>query len=154
LATNIDFVDDTRLLILRNLLKTKMCPKSPASRLTRKTNGAVYDASRSLRGLRARGLEEKNLWIVLGDHGKAFGQHEGNFGHTSHLYDESVHVSFLIAAPALISHEIRSRQVVSLIDTAPTVLDLVGPSSPQRIQTKMRRTTRFISWSASPARAG
>lgn len=87
-----------------------------------------------MRGLRARGLEEKTLWIILGDHGEAFGQHEGNFGHTFHLYDENVHVPFLIAAPAVISHQIRSHQVVSLIDTAPTVLDLVGLSSPRSYQ--------------------
>ena len=87
-----------------------------------------------MHGLRARGLEEKTLWIVLGDHGEAFGQHEGNFGHTFHLYDENVHVPFLIAGPGLVSHQIRSRQVVSLIDTAPTVLDLVGLRSPHSYQ--------------------
>ncbi len=83
-----------------------------------------------MNGLRARGLDQKTLWIVLGDHGEAFGQHEGNYGHTFHLYDENVHVPFLIAAPGLIPRQIRSRPVVSLLDTAPTVLDLVGLPAP------------------------
>jgi len=78
------------------------------------------------RGLRARGLDQNTLWIVLGDHGEAFGQHEGNYGHTFHLYEENVHVPFLVAAPGVVPHQLRPRQVVSLVDTAPTLLDLVG----------------------------
>ena len=83
-------------------------------------------------GIAARGLREKTLWIILGDHGEAFGQHDGNYGHTFQLYEENIHVPLLIAAPGLIPHQIRSRQVVSLIDTTPGVLDLVGvPTSVQ-----------------------
>src|SRR5205085_984310 len=47
-------------------------------------------------------------------------------GHTFQLYEENVHVPFLIAAPGLIARQIRSGQVVSLLDTTPGVLDLVG----------------------------
>jgi len=39
-----------------------------------------------IEGLRTRGLEENTLWVVYGDHGEAFGQHEGNYGHTFFLY--------------------------------------------------------------------
>ena len=85
-------------------------------------------------GLRLRGLDQKTLWIILGDHGEAFGQHEGNYGHTFQLYDENVRVPFLIAAPGLVPRQIRSRQVVSLIDTAPTVLDLAGLRTPENYQ--------------------
>jgi lipoteichoic acid synthase len=95
---------------------------------------ALHDGDRSLgtlmQGLRERGLAESTLWIVLGDHGEAFGQHEGNYGHTFSLYDENIHVPFLVAAPGLLPHQIRSGQVVSLIDTAPTILDLLGLGSP------------------------
>jgi arylsulfatase A-like enzyme len=84
-----------------------------------------------MHGLRARGLDRNTLWIVLGDHGEAFGQHEGNYGHTFFLYDENVHVPFLVAAPGIVPHPIRSRQVVSLIDVAPTLLDLAGLPVPE-----------------------
>ena len=77
-------------------------------------------------GIAARGLDEQTLWIVLGDHGEAFGQHDGNFGHTFQLYEENVRVPFLIAAPGLIPRQSHTRRVVSLIDTAPTILDLLG----------------------------
>jgi hypothetical protein len=99
---------------------------------------ALYDGDRALGtlvdGVRARGLAEHTLWIVLGDHGEAFGQHEGNYGHTFSLYDENVHVPFLVAAPGLLPRRIRSRQVVSLLDTAPTILDLVGLGAPDIYQ--------------------
>jgi arylsulfatase A-like enzyme len=85
-------------------------------------------------GLRARGLEQKTLWMILGDHGEAFGQHEGNYGHTFQLYEENVHVPFLIAAPGLFTEQIRSSKVVSLLDTAPTVLDLAGLQGPPDYQ--------------------
>ena len=85
-------------------------------------------------GLRARNLDQNTLWIVLGDHGEAFGQHEGNYGHTFQLYEENVHVPFIVAMPGMLPHQIRSRQVVSLIDTAPTVLDLLGLSAPDSYQ--------------------
>jgi hypothetical protein len=87
-----------------------------------------------MRGLEARGRQQHTLWVVLGDHGEAFGQHEGNYGHTFHLYEENVRVPFLVAAPGLLPRQTRSRRVVSLIDTAPTVLDLAGVRQPPGYQ--------------------
>ncbi|HTC91704.1 MAG TPA: sulfatase [Bryobacteraceae bacterium] len=79
-----------------------------------------------IQGLRARGLEQNTVWVIYGDHGEAFHQHEGNYGHTFFLYDENIHVPFLIAAPGLMRGEQRVHKVVSLVDTAPTILDLMG----------------------------
>jgi len=79
-----------------------------------------------VRGLEARGFGRNTLWIVYGDHGEAFGQHEGNAGHTFHLYDENVRVPLLVAAPGLIRGPLRVGRVVSLIDTTATALDLLG----------------------------
>jgi hypothetical protein len=87
-----------------------------------------------LDGLRSRGLEQKTLFMILGDHGEAFGQHDGNYGHTLFLYEENVRVPFLIAAPGLTLESERIRRVASLIDTAPTVLDLLGIATPDGYQ--------------------
>jgi len=82
-------------------------------------------------GLERRGLDRNTLWIVVGDHGEAFGQHDGNFGHTFQLYEENVHVPFVIATPGVQTGQTRVTRTVSLIDTAPTVLDLLGlPQEP------------------------
>jgi arylsulfatase A-like enzyme len=87
-----------------------------------------------IEGLRARGLEQNTVWVIYGDHGEAFHQHPGNYGHTFFLYDENVHVPFLIAAPGLMRGEVRVRKVVSLVDTAPTILDLMGIAPPKNYQ--------------------
>ena len=79
-----------------------------------------------IEGLRERGLYEKTLFVVLGDHGEAFGQHEGNFGHPFNLFDENIRVPFVIAAPGLIDSAQTVRRPLSLVDAAPTVLDLLG----------------------------
>lgn len=83
---------------------------------------------------RARGLYDDTLWIVYGDHGQAFGQHEGNYGHTFFLYEENVRVPFLAAAPGAIDRSLRSRTIVSLVDVAPTMLDLLGLGIPEAYQ--------------------
>jgi lipoteichoic acid synthase len=79
-----------------------------------------------LAGLRALGLEDDTLVIVFGDHGEAFGEHPGNFAHTLFIYDENVRVPYIIAAPGLVDRQLRVQRAASAIDTAPTILDLVG----------------------------
>jgi phosphoglycerol transferase MdoB-like AlkP superfamily enzyme len=83
-----------------------------------------------LRGLRDRSLDRNTLFVIFGDHGQAFGRHHGNYGHSLFIYEENVRVPYLIAMPGLIHQQIRLTQTISLIDTAPTILDLLGlPSS-------------------------
>ena len=77
---------------------------------------------------RSRGRQQNTLWIVYGDHGEAFGQHEGNFGHTFQVYEENVHVPLAVAMPGIIRETVRVQRPVSLIDVAATTMDLVaGP---------------------------
>jgi arylsulfatase A-like enzyme len=85
-------------------------------------------------GLRDRGLDRNTLWLIYGDHGEAFRQHEGNYGHTFFLYDENVHVPLLVAASGLINHIRHVRRVVSLVDVAPTILDLAGVRVPDNYE--------------------
>jgi lipoteichoic acid synthase len=87
-----------------------------------------------MKGLQARGRDQDSVWIVLGDHGEAFGQHDGNFGHTFQVYEENVRVPFLIAAPGVMSIQKRTSQIFSLVDTAPTILDLLGLPADDRYQ--------------------
>jgi len=79
-------------------------------------------------GLTERGLAERTLFVVVGDHGEAFHQHEGNFAHTLFLYEENVRVPLIIAAPGLTLGALRVPQVASLTDIAPTTLALLGLS--------------------------
>ena len=84
-----------------------------------------------LAGLRALGLDDDTMVIVAGDHGEAFGEHPGNFAHSLFVHEENVHVPYVIAAPGAVTEERRIARTASLIDTAPTILDLLGlPPTP------------------------
>jgi hypothetical protein len=99
---------------------------------------ALHDGDAALgmlmQGLRERRLADRTLWIVFGDHGEAFGQHEGNYGHTFNLYEENVHVPLVIASADPVTGQLRSNRVVSLVDVAPTLLELAGITVPETYQ--------------------
>jgi phosphoglycerol transferase MdoB-like AlkP superfamily enzyme len=90
--------------------------------------GALFD------GLKQRGLFTNTVFVIFGDHGEAFGQHAGNFAHTLFLYEENVHVPFVIVAPGKLAGETRITRALSLIDVAPTLLDLLGIPIPKEFQ--------------------
>jgi lipoteichoic acid synthase len=89
---------------------------------------------RILDGLRSRGLFERTLFVIVGDHGEAFAQHPGNFAHTLYLYEENVRVPFIVAAPGLLLNQVRAPQLLSLVDLAPTTLALLGLPAPSDYQ--------------------
>jgi sulfatase-like protein len=79
-----------------------------------------------LAGLRALGVEDNTLVIVTGDHGEAFGEHPGNYAHTMFVHEENVRVPYVISAPGGPAAPRRIQRLASAIDTAPTILDLLG----------------------------
>lgn len=82
---------------------------------------------RLLAGLADRGLGEDTAIVVTADHGEELMRH-GWIGHTRTLYDELLHVP-LIVVPAAGTAAPAPRAVdapVSLIDLAPTLLELAG----------------------------
>ena len=94
-----------------------------------------------IEGLRTRGLADKTLLVVFGDHGEAFGEHPGNYGHSLFIYDENVRVPLMIGFasgtwpdPAPANDVRRVGGVASVIDVAPTVLDLLAlPAEPMHL---------------------
>ena len=61
---------------------------------------------------------------LLSDHGEEFGEH-GGMGHGRTLHRELLHVPLIVWAPGLLAPA-RPTAPVSLLDVAPTVLDLLG----------------------------
>ena len=72
-------------------------------------------------------LIEKSIVVITADHGEEFYEH-GEFHHEMNLYDELTHVPLIILEPDLKSQRIT--RLVSQIDLAPTILDLVGLKKP------------------------
>ena len=87
-----------------------------------------------LDGLRQRGLDTNTLFVLYGDHGEAFGQHEGNFGHTLFIHEENVRVPLLVALPGAWREPVRVKRTASLLDLVPTILDLLDLDAPKAYQ--------------------
>lgn len=68
-------------------------------------------------------LYKNSVIILFADHGEEFLEH-GRKWHGSQLYEESVHVPLIIHSPLLPKGYFD--QPVSLVDVAPTLLDLIG----------------------------
>jgi choline-sulfatase len=78
---------------------------------------------RLLDALRARGLLERTIVAVTGDHGEGFGEH-GIDLHGYHLYAAQTRVPLIIHVPGLPPH--RSSTPAGHVDLFPTLLNLAG----------------------------
>src|SRR5687768_8702769 len=86
--------------------------------------GRVLDA------LRENGLEENTVVLFTADHGEALGDH-GMWGKGPYHYDSVVRVPFLIKWPGKGAAGQTHSGVVSLLDFAPTILDIAGVPIPE-----------------------
>lgn len=81
-------------------------------------------------GVEARGLMDRTLWLVMGDHGEAFFEHPGNFAHSLYVFEENVHIPVIVAVPGALAGMLRVPQVGGTIDLGPTLVDLLGLAAP------------------------
>jgi lipoteichoic acid synthase len=83
--------------------------------------------------LERAGLMENTLLFLFADHGEAFYQHRMNYNHPLYIYDENVHVPFLIYNKRLINSPEYITCISRHIDILPTILDILGiPGSPEQ----------------------
>ncbi|HEX5050663.1 MAG TPA: sulfatase-like hydrolase/transferase [Planctomycetota bacterium] len=91
---------------------------------------ALHYADRALRrlwsGVCALRPADRLLLCVVGDHGEAFGEHAGNFGHSFELYEENLRVPLVFHAPGTAMTGLVTDAVCSHLDVVPTLLDLLG----------------------------
>jgi Flp pilus assembly protein TadD len=76
--------------------------------------------------LKAKGLADRTVVAVLGDHGESLGEH-GESTHGIFLYDAVLRVPFFLSVPgaSAIAGAVEDG-VVSQVDVVPTLLDLLG----------------------------
>jgi len=92
---------------------------------------ADAEIGRLLDAARAAGLLENTIVVVVADHGESLGEHRYWFEHGFYAYETTNHVPLLVAAPGLASGAYAGD--VSLVDLAPTLLELAGlPPLPER----------------------
>lgn len=83
------------------------------------------------RALEQRGLLERSLVVLTGDHGEGLGQHREGF-HGFFVYDSTVHVPLVVRGPFADGRVIDAP--VSHVDLLPTLLELAGLRVPTEVQ--------------------
>jgi arylsulfatase A-like enzyme/Tfp pilus assembly protein PilF len=113
-------------------------PYQPPPEFASKYKGRPYDGEiaysdqqigRLFAAIRKPG---ETVTAVLSDHGESLGEH-GEHTHGVFLYDATLRIPFLIAGPG-IPAGIRVKQQARTIDFLPTLLEVMGGSTPGNVQ--------------------
>ncbi len=88
---------------------------------------------KAVRLLEERGLLDRTVLILAGDHGEAFGEHKEN-GHTIFCYEENIRVPLVFFGPDFWPQGLAISPRVDLVDILPTALDLLGVKAPGFVQ--------------------
>jgi Flp pilus assembly protein TadD len=104
--------------------------------------GASYNAAvaaadtaggKLIAALRASELYDDALIVIASDHGQSLGAH-GEDTHGVFLYDETIHVPLVAKLPHNQNAAKRVRSRASLVDIAPTLLEIAGVAIPSQMQ--------------------
>lgn len=109
----------------------KMIFSTPANRLLYKRSVVYMDKhlGRLIDFLKADGVYDRSAFVLVGDHGEGLGEHKFYFGHIHYLNKNYLHVPLLVAGPMTKDRGTR-QEAVSVLDVAPTVLDIAGIQRP------------------------
>jgi arylsulfatase A-like enzyme len=116
-------------------------PYSPPSPFDQEFKGRPYDGEiafmdreigRIIAGLDGRGLADRTLLVLAGDHGEALGE-KREIDHGLFIYESTLRVPLILCAPQGLSKGTTVEARVRLIDILPTVLDLLKIDSPRKL---------------------
>ncbi len=105
---------------------TSSCASSALQRYWNALHYADFIMGQIVQALERLPGGEETLFFILADHGEAFGQHKGNFNHPFYLYEENVHVPFMIYNKKLFPKGMQYKGISRHIDILPTILDVLG----------------------------
>jgi arylsulfatase A-like enzyme len=80
--------------------------------------------------LKALGLYDRTIFVVTSDHGEEFHDH-GSYGHGHSVYQELVHVPFMVRWSGVVRGGTRLPEAVGTLDIAPTVVSAAGIEVPE-----------------------
>jgi arylsulfatase A-like enzyme/Flp pilus assembly protein TadD len=93
---------------------------------------ADLQIGRLVADLKERGLYERTVIVVVGDHGEGFGEHQ-ELEHGFMLYNSTLRVPLIVRTPAQSKAGHRVPTPVSLVDLFPTILDALQLSRSERV---------------------
>lgn len=80
--------------------------------------------------LKKRGLDQNTVVIFLADHGEALGDH-GLWGKGPYHFDSVIRIPLLVSFPGKFAQGYEHKGPVSLIDLAPTILEMANVQPPE-----------------------
>ncbi len=80
---------------------------------------------RLVEALKAKGLFDNTVILVLSDHGEEFWEH-GALGHGQSLYEEVLRIPFLLRLPKALHAGTRIPGLLEVVDIAPSLLDFLA----------------------------
>jgi hypothetical protein len=101
--------------------------------------------------LKANKLLQNTLILVISDHGESFNEHGYQF-HNVSLYNEEIKTIFFMNHPKFKKSKIKSLEIGSHVDVFPTIMDIFGQKSNQKIHglslfnQDIQRKIHFHSW--------
>lgn len=119
-------IRDTRRLEGKVISERSLEADELAALSNRYDNGVLQADSvmeRVFHVLTTKGYMKDTIVVIIGDHGDGLGEH-GHVGHTRYLYQEDIHIPFLIydADP----HAYKTKAFGTQLDVAPTIIDRLG----------------------------
>lgn len=118
-------------------------PYNPPAPFRQKYSARPYDGSiafvdaqvgRVIYYLKAKGLYDRTLIVVAGDHGEGLSEH-GEKTHGFFIYNSTLHIPLIIKLPAgSAPRKPVVSEPASLADLLPTILDLAGIGIPKDVQ--------------------
>ena len=118
-------------------------PYNPPSPYLQKYRNRPYDGGiafvdaqvgRVISYLKTKGLYDRTLIVVAGDHGEGLGEH-GEKTHGFFIYDTTLRVPLIFKLPSGTGPQKSVvADAVNLADILPTVLETIGASSPKEVQ--------------------
>lgn len=96
-----------------------------------------FQLGRIIKYFKGKDLYDEMLIIITADHGEAFGEKHDKiveYGHGKYLYDTTQHIPLIVKLPKTKAGGRRNKDIVQLIDIAPTVLDLLGATHIETFQ--------------------
>ena len=91
--------------------------------------------------LKSESLYDKSAFVIMGDHGEGLGEYRGCIGHIHYLNKIFTKVPLILTGPGIDTKKTPRRRLVSNLNIAPTILDLLDISKP----TSMLGTSLFKS---------
>ncbi len=119
-------------------------PHSPFERYLQTTHYTDWGLNEFLERLRSKNLSKKTILFIFGDHAQPMGEHRENFYNSRFLYEENVHIPFLILAEGRIASPKTIDDIGSQIDLMPTALDLLRLPGSCLGRSLMRKTEERI----------